>query len=472
VSDRNTSRDILHSTGAATFSQVWRMAVIFATHVLLRRLVEPGPWGIWHWSEPLFLLLGQIRDLGMPGHVMRIEPRPYGNLLRFEVIWGTVTAAGVVVAAPFLALGFSGAHDTDLVPVLRALALFLLFEGLAKVPLTFFEAELAIGRSVLPEVLRNVTFSLISITLAVYGYGVWCFIVAHVAGAFVFAAVLWWRAWGRIPLRLIPGVDRELLARGLPLMVMSILVLLTGKVDPLVLARRFDEATVGRYGLALFLAFLLAMMVALPVTRALYPALARLRPDPHRFFEAYRLATLLILTLEVSFALGLYWNAELALVLFGGEQYRQAAPYLQVLCFAPLCQPFSRCAGDVLLVRHQDRVLLISSLLTLLSLVGLGYYLTGVLGPSGMAWVNLLPLGSVLVTWAIYRVDPAGFRGLLRDLLLVYLVPVPLFFIAAAITDHPWLRLALSAVAAAAAVGFCAWRFRHDFRRFFRVAEL
>ncbi len=464
----NISKNLLHSASAATFSQVWRMVVVFATHMVLRRLIEPGPWGIWHWSEPLFLLLGQVRDLGLPGHMVRMEKPPWGNFLRFELLWGLVCAVTIFFAAPWITWIFKESGP-EVEAVVSALALFLFFEGLAKVPLTFFEAELLIGRSVVPEMLRNATYAVVSIGLALGGHGVWSFVVAHIAGALVFAATLWLAAWKHeIPLRLETGIDLELVRKGLPLALMSVLVLLTGRIDPIVLGLRFSPEEVGQYGLALFLAFLVAIAVALPVSRALYPALKKLEHDPAGSFEAYRLATVLVLLIETLFALFLFTNAETVLVLFGGEPYREAAPLLRILCFAPLCQPFARCAGDVLLIRHQDRLLIHASLLSLGSLVGLGYFLTGILGPEGMAIVNLLPLGTLLTTWAIFRVDPSGFRHLCVDLLWVYLAPLP-FFLAVLSGDlTPAARFGASLAACAAATALYAWRFNRPFLTFFR----
>lgn len=448
------------------------MVVIFFTHMVLRRLIEPGPWGIWHWSEPLFLLLGQIRDLGLPGHMVRLEKPPWGNFLRFELLWGLASAVGIFFAAPWLASFFED-PSPEVESVVAALVLFLFFEGLAKVPLTFFESELRIGRSVVPELLRNLTFAGSSITLALYGYGVWSFVLAHIGGAFVFALSLWLAAWKHeIPLRLEPGKDLELIRKGLPLALMSVLVLLTGRIDPLVLGLRFPSEVVGRYGLALYLAFLVAIAVALPVSRALYPALKKLEHDIHGTFEAYRLATILVLAIETLFALLLFTNAETVLVLFGGERYRSAAPLLQILCFAPLFQPFARCAGDVLLIRHQDRLLIFASALSLLSLVGLGYTLTGLWGPVGMAIVNLLPLGTLLTTWAISRIDPPGFRHLCFDLLWVYLAPVPFFLVLILGDLSPTTRFLFSLGACLAGAALYAWRFHKPFLAFFRSTKI
>ena len=467
-----TTQALLTSSGAATFSQILRMVVTFGTYIVLRRWVDPAPWGIWQWSEPLFLLLGQVRDLGLPGHLVRLEkPRPYGNLLRVEGLWGFVFALLVVFLAPWMA-GFFEEPSPTVVLVVQALALFLFFEGLAKVPLTWCEAELQIGRSVPAEIARNLTFAALSLYLASENYGVWSMVLGHIAGTAVFAAVLWAMMWRSMDLRFAPGGDIPLLRKSLPLVVMSVLVLLTGKVDPLILGLRFDADEVGRYGLTLFLAFLIAIFVALPVSRALYPALSELRDDAHQFFRAYRLATILLLAIEVLAAWGLYLNAEIALYLFGGAQYVGMAPVLRILCFAPLVQPFSRCAGDMLLNLHKDFVIITSSVLTLMSLFGLGLYWMDIHGLAGMAWANLLPIGSLLVIWAVWKIDPPGFWRLGRDLVVVYLVPLPFFALALWMAgDHLWFRLVLSLLAAGAAAGVYFLRYQAEFRAFFQVAR-
>ena len=460
---------LLRSTGAATFSQVWRFGVTLATQVVLRKLVAPADWGLWHWADTfLFLLLIQVRDLGLPAHVVRDRSRPYGNFLAVELGWGALLALGIYFASPLLALAYADPGPTA-VAVVRALCLFLILEGLGKVPLIYFEAELLIERAVAPEIVRNLCFAGLSIVLALRGHGVWSLVIAHLVASALFAALLWLRALPDIPLRWIAGETWPLVRRSLPLMAMSFLLIAVDWLDVQLLSVRFSGAVVGTYGAALTFALLMPRVLELPVRRALYPAFVAVRDDARRFFETYRLATVLLMAIQVPFALFLFVNAELILVLYATGEYAAAAPWLRVLCFIPLVQPFTRCAEDVLLARHEERLLIVASLLTLASLVGLGLWLTGFAGPAGMAWAKLLPVGALLITWAVWRVDPAGFGRLAGELALLYLLPVPLFgaawFLSA---GHPWLRLALSAAAGLATAALYAWRWGPGFLRFFR----
>lgn len=466
---RSLGSRLLRSSGAATFSQVWRFGVTLATHVIVRRLVDPEGWGLWHWAEGLlFLLLVQVRDLGLPAQVVRDERRPYGNFLAVELAWGALLALGIYFASPLLSLAYAEPGPVT-VTVIRAMCLFLIFEGLGKVPLIYFEAELLIERALFPEILRNLCFAGLSIALALLGLGVGSLVVAHVAASAVFAALLWLRAVPGMELRWIPGETWKLVRVSLPLMVMALLLLAIDWADLQLLAARFSGEVIGKYGAVLFLALLVPRVLEMPVRRALYPGFVAVRDDAKRFFETYRLATILLMAVQVPFALLLFVNAETLLVLYGSGQYADAAPWLQVLCFIPLVQPFARCAEDVILTRGEERLLIAASFATLASLVGFGLWFTGFAGPLGMAWAKLLPLGAALVTWAVWRVDPSAFRRLAGELALLYLLPVPLFagaWLAGA--GNPWVTLALSVLAGLLTAGLYAWRWKEDFLRFFR----
>lgn len=461
---------LLRSSGAATVSQVWRVGVAFGTQMILRRLVPQAGFGLWQWAaEFVFILLGQLRDLGLPAHVVRDRDRPYGNLFAVELGWGALLAILVVVGSPLLARGQS---HPDTIAVLCALALFLFLEGLAKVPLTFFEAEILIDRALMPEVARNLCYTVVSITLAWAGFHVWSLVIAHIAATGVFAGLLWWRAFQRMPLRWIRRATWPLVRRSSPLMLMALVLLAVESVDFGIIGAQFPSKEVGMYGGALTLAMLVPRVLEMALRRALYPTFVAFRDHAERFFATYRLATILLLAVQVPFAFLLFWNAETLLVLVWSESYAPAAGILRILCWVPLIQPFARCAEDVILTRNEEWILIAASFITLGCLVSFGIYFTVGFGLTGMAWAKLLPLGSLLTTLAIYRVHPRGFWRLAADLVVVYGVPALLFPLAAwAAEPGTYLRLALSLVAGALSLlVFIRW-FGAAFLEFFRNLE-
>ena len=467
ASSDTTSR-FARSTGAATFSQIWRVGVTFLISLALRRLILPGDYGLYEWALTVFLVLGAVRDLGLVYHIIRVPSRPYGNLLFVQLTWGALLALGAFLGAGVIARGMIEPHP-EVVPVVAALSAFLLLEGLASVPRVYFDAELRVGRTVAPEITRNVVYSAVTLGLAYFGWGVWSLVLGLIVSTGVYAAHLWWRALGSIPLNFERGQTWTLIRHSLPLGSIWFLAIFVQRVDTVILGLRFDTDEIGHYTFAYFVAFLVTVTLVPAITRTLYPALIAYRSEPEKQAEAYRLATLLILAIEAPVAAFLLVNPEASILILGGGEWTRAPGYLRVLAVVPLMDPFSRLGGEMLKVFHKDFSWIASVGLTLISFVGFGWLLTGLWGPVGMAWANFLPLGGLVMALAIYRVAPGPFKQLLRDIVLLYAVPVLPFAAAWWLGgDRLWFRFGLSLVALATAFGVYALRFGADFRRFLK----
>ena len=471
---------LVASAGAATFAQVWRLGVTFATHMALRRFVPPEQFGVWVWAEPLFLILAQVRDLGLPAHVMRSSKRPYGKYFALELGWGGAFSLLIFLGAPLLALAYAD-HDAETVAMIRAMCLFLFVQGLGSVALTYFEAELQVIRAIPAELARNAVFAVLSLLLAYQGYGAWSMVSAHIVAGVVFTAMLWWKARGRIPLErerggtlLSPGGDQgggfKMLAVTLPLMVMAILELMVYRLDAFVLGLRFPTEVVGWAGLATYAAYFFSRHLADPIGRALLPGMVRYRENPELAFGAFRIATFFLTSLMVPTAFFLFVNAELVALFLGGEEWLGATTYLRMISLVPLVRPLAMFGPDYLLTRHEDRLVIWYTTLNLVSLGGLGLLLTTTeLGPLGMALASYFPLGILVMAWGVYHANAAGTWRLTRNLFELYAVAAMIFAPILWIPEERgWWRLALSCVAGLAVLGYTAVRFGKDYKKFMR----
>ncbi|MEO8197420.1 MAG: oligosaccharide flippase family protein [Thermoanaerobaculia bacterium] len=464
----DTPGGLLRSSGAATLAQFVRVAAILLTHLALRRLIPPADWGLRDWAESLFLLLATVRDLGLPSHVVRLRPIPLGNLLRVQLAWGGALGLAILAAAPVLAGTFRTPRP-DVALVLQVMVLYLLLEGLASVPLTHFEAGLRIGRSVVPELARTLAYCTGALALAMGGWGVWSFVLAMVGSQAIYAGLLWWRARPTMELHFERGQTLTMLAASVPLGSIWLLAFAVTYADALILGSRFPDTVVGGYMFAYVWAFFASRVLQQPIGRALYPALVQFGDRPAEQFLAYRLATKVLLAIEVPAALFLFLNADLVVRILGGERYAGQAGLLRLLAFAPLVDPLGRFGGELLVSRHRDRDRILSLVLHLGALVAGGLWLSHHYGPVGMAWANFLPLGAPILIWSMARIDRAGLGRLVLDLAEVYVAPLPLFALAWwSAGENPWLRFALSALAGLASLGWFWWRFGSRFLEFFR----
>src|SRR6185295_12049001 len=183
---RPSERRFLHSTVAAYGSQLARVAIRAAGDLLLARLLLPHDHGLFDLALGIVLVGTILRDLGLPYQLVRDDRRPYGAVLLWVSGAGAAIAALLALAAPLFS-----SLDPGLPAVLRVYALFVLLDGLSVVPKIYFERELAVGRLVLPEVARGLAMAGVSVALALSGFGVWSLVAGQLAGAALFAALLW-----------------------------------------------------------------------------------------------------------------------------------------------------------------------------------------------------------------------------------------------------------------------------------------
>lgn len=464
----STERRFLSSTVASYGSLLVRLLVTFGARVVMARLVVPEGHGLYELALRIVIVASAVRDLGLPFHLMRDPKKPYGTVLAFSVVSGMLMTGLLFVGAPLFA-PFGDAEAVaggpDLPEVLRVFALWVLLDGLVVVPKTFFERELRIGRMVLPEILRGLVVAVLSIALAWFGWGVWSFIWADLAAALLFLILVWSRAFREIHLDVDLSLVPELLRKSRWLFLIWIVLQLVTYLDLYVIGWFTDTEAVGFYSRAYMIAFLVSQVVA---PRALVPALVEYRHDPERFLGAFRMGTVFLLAFQVTGGYFLFFNAEKVVAILLGSQWGPAVVLLKVLCFVPFLDAFTDLGGEVLKVRHEDRMWLATALVNLVSLLTAGIWLTRLHGALGMAFANFFLLGNLLMAWRISRIFAGGFGRVLRDLGLVYLAPLPFFLLAAwAFEAGSWPRFFASGGAAALALGFLAWRFYRPFLRFF-----
>lgn len=460
----STERRFLSSTVASYASLCVRLVISFGAKVVLARLVLPEGHGLYELALRVVVVASAVRDLGLNYHLMRDPRRPYGTVLAFTLGTGALVTLGVVAVAPLFA-GF----NPELPGVVRGFAIWVVLDGLVAVPRTYFERELRIGRMVLPEIARGLMMAGVAVALAWRGWEVWALVAGDLAAAALFAALVWRRAWGRIDLAVDLSLVPDLLRKSLYLFLIWVVFQLVTYIDLFVVEVFASTRTVGFYARAYMIAFLVAQIVA---PRALLPALVSYRDDPPRFLAAFRAGVVFLMFFQVVGGYFLFFNADRVVTIILGEQWGPAVPLLRVLCFVPFLDVFTDVGGEVLKVRNEDRLWLTIMVINLVSLLTFGILFAGRWGALGMAYANFLLLGHLLMAWRMARIFAAGLRGLLVDMALVYLVPLPFYLLVAWLfPPASWARFGWSWLAAALAGAALTSRFYRPFREFFSGSE-
>jgi O-antigen/teichoic acid export membrane protein len=459
-----TEQRVLRSTIASYAIQFARLGINFGAKLALIRLILPEGHGIYELALRIVTVASAIRDLGLPYHLVRDKQRPYGTVFAF------ITALGMIMTVSLMAIAPLFGHLAPELPLaLRVFAIWVLLDGLAVVPRTFFERELTISSLVGPEIWRGVAIAVVSVGLALLGGGYWSFIVGDIVGALVLAVYSWAKVWGKISLKLELGLLPGLLRNSFTLFLIWLVLQLVSYIDAFIVRGFLDTATVGLYSRAYWLVFLVATFF---YPRALFPALTEYRDDHSRLVEFFRLSTIQLLGCQIIGSYIFLFNADKMTSLFGSA-WAGAVPILRVLAFVPFFDQFSMLGGELLKSRGKDGAWLFSILLNLASLVGFGVLFTHKWGAPGMAAANYFLLGNLVMGWYVGRIIGPRFKVLLGDLAFLYLIPLPLFVLADWLfPGKSWLSLLGSLIAGLSSFCIFVGRYSGSFKRFFGRSSL
>lgn len=289
-------RDDAPLAGRAAAGAAWQLAsygltksVLLIVTVVLARLLVPEHFGLVALALVIVTYLEVVADVGV-GHGLVHDPgdsRRVGQAITLSVIAAALMASLTVAVAPILGAFFG---RSDVVPLVRVLALSLLFSGLAQVPDALLRRELRFSRRLLTEVARSLVQALVSVLLALNGAGAWALALGYVAGQGARCVTAWTLVKYR-PTRTDLRPDRatvsSLLSFGAASSGAALFLTLVHDVDYLIVGKVRGATDLGHYSLAFRLPQTIVITVYWAISSVTFPVFARLRNDPDRVRTGY-----------------------------------------------------------------------------------------------------------------------------------------------------------------------------------------
>lgn len=434
------NRKILTSIVSSYIGQFAKMAINFTSKIILARMIAPESWGIFAETLLVITICGAIRDMGIPFHIVREKKNLYGNMLLIEIFMSILLIGLIQIFAPLFSF-----LNQELPTILRFFSIFIFLEGMAVVPRVFAEKELIIKRIIGFEILNFFFMAVVSIWLAYLNYGVWSLLIGQLAGQTIYAILIWWSFKGEIPIKWEVKSTNYLLRKSLFLFFVWALAVTWTYIDNGIIGAILPEEQVGFYFMAYFIASMIPQRIIYPsIYRVIYPAMAKLKEDKEKLINAHWHSTIALMCIEVPIAAFLFFNADIIVNLIG-ERWLPIIPLIRILSLSPIINPIGKLGIELLKVLNYDRIILLSSALRLLVLVGLGIALTKYFGTKGMAGANLLIFGSIPSIWKVVSIYRRKINPFLLSAGRIYLISFLIFGIFYTFSrDNLLLRIGLS----------------------------
>ena len=395
-------------------------AISFCTMIVLARILVPEEFGLFIMGMVAVEALGYTKSLGIDAALIQrrtqVEESASTAFFLLTVI-GILLYSVLYIVSPWLGTLLG---NPAVVPVIQLLGVTVLLGSLGRVPLSLMDKNFLFHKKMAAEVSGQVINSVIAVTLALQGAGVWCLVYGYLAKqAWIVIICMGLSGWKpRLVFNRV--LASELIRYGKFILGSSTLGYLNANLDKVVVGRILGTASLGLYGLSFNIASALPEYLRISFVRVLFPVYAAIQDQPEKLREAFLKSLTYLSLIYLPACVVLFLLAEDFISVVYGARWVPAAVALQILVFygffrtiSDAAMPIFRAVGKPRLDFQVTSVQVIVLVLGLIPLVKL----FGILG-AGMA---LTLSGFSGVVQSLYRVRQTVHCGL--DSILKAILP-------------------------------------------------
>ena len=314
---------------------------------ILAHILPPDNFGLIALATLAIDYLSVLSDLGLGSALVQrrgdIEEAS-DTVFSINLLAGVGLSALTILLAPLAAQFF---REPNLIPVLRWLGLTFTLSALGAVHNIRLQRALNFRQKLIPDIGNTLIKGIISITLALTGFGVWSLVVGQLVGAGIASTLLWVVVPWRPRLRIQRDLVGKLFNFGLTVMVDNALAVLGDSFDYFIIGRMFSTAALGIYTLAYRLPELLVINILWVMTAVLFPAFSEIQHDIKELRESFLRVIRYVEMIVVPICLGLIIAADPIIRVIFGEQWLDAIPIMRILSLYALTISIGFHVGDI-----------------------------------------------------------------------------------------------------------------------------
>jgi PST family polysaccharide transporter len=262
--------------------------VLMATMAVLATRLDPRDFGMLAVVTLASQTAMTFSDFGFSDALVYqpTRPRQASETMLVAVMAGSVALASVLaVGAPAIARFF---RVPDAVGILRAYSFVVLLNGAGRSALGVLTRELAFARRSSIEAVPAILAGIVTIPLALFGFGVWSMAIGDIARAILTLVLVLAALPARIRPRWHRDVAREMRPYAQKSVLSTALDFALQNVDYVIVGWLLGPVALGYYSLAFRMASLPILLVTNVVAGVAFPTFARLLPNRERVRKAFR----------------------------------------------------------------------------------------------------------------------------------------------------------------------------------------
>lgn len=298
---------------------------------ILARLLTKEEIGVMGAALVAVNYLTIIKDLGLGTALIqkRGDVNEAANtVFTINIVLGFLLSILVIPLAPYVGDYY---NDPQVTSVLRWLGVSFAINAFGAVHVVWLLRDLDYRRKALPEMGNSLVKAVVSIAMAVAGYGVWSLVAGQIAGTLTSVILVWVILPWRPRLSIDRGIATSLFKFSSSVVSSDVLTVFVDNLDYLIVGRMFGLAALGIYTFAYRLPEMLVIGNLWILGSIAFPAFSSIQDKPDEMRRGFLGSVRIVELIVTPIALGLIIAADLLVRVVFGEEWIEIVPILRVL---------------------------------------------------------------------------------------------------------------------------------------------
>jgi O-antigen/teichoic acid export membrane protein len=314
---------------------------------ILAHLLVPENFGIVGLATVVIEYLWVFRDLGLGAAIIQRKEsveESANTAFILNIVAGIALTALTVLLAPFAAQFF---REEQVTLVMRWLSLTFVLNSFGSVHYVLLQRDLDFKKKMVPDLGNTVVKAIISIGLALAGFGVWALVIGQLVGTAVAALLVWVIVPWKPQLTWNTNIAKELFRYGASIMGVNLLGVWVDSFDYLIIGRVYAAASLAIYTLAYRLPEMLVINILWTLTAVLFPTFSSFQDERDALKKVFLSVVRYVELFVIPLCMGMFVAADPIIRVVFGEQWGESIPILRVLSLYALVVSIGFNAGDI-----------------------------------------------------------------------------------------------------------------------------
>lgn len=329
------------------FSNVCSQVVTFCVTIVLARLLTPGDFGVVAISSVFIGVVILFQDLGMGAAIIQrqnIDDDYLSTSFFVSILAGIALALILAAASPFIA-GFY--NEAVLRDILLVSSLGFVLSPFTSIHTSILSKRLEFKKLSLLNLANHALSGLISVVLALSGYGVWSMVLGKIISQPLLIPVVWSIVKWRPKPRIVKKCFTDLFGFSSNLLGFNIMNFFARNLDNLIIGKYLGAQALGYYSVAYNLMLKPLQLISWSMGKVLFPVFSSIQGDRERTRAVYLKVVRSISLVTFPMMTGLFMVSEEFILTVYGPRWEPAILPLKLLCIVGAMQSIGTTGGII-----------------------------------------------------------------------------------------------------------------------------